>query len=141
LANYEEVVELDVLAELAKGSKKYPMRKLFDNSPKLKDIKEGAQRQNWKTRITLDSAILDRYVGSYAPVEAPDVRFRIERENNELQVVNPGQPIAHLFPETETLFRIKPDRGQVSFTVDEKGSVTGITLHRQRDMHATRVGD
>jgi hypothetical protein len=141
LANFEEVVELDVLAELAKGSKKYPMRKLFDNSPKLKDIKKGAQRSKWETRITLDSTTLDRYVGSYAPDEAPDIRLRVERENNELRVINPGQPAAHLFPETETQFRVKPDRGQVSFHLDADGTVTGFTLHKQNDQHAKRVNE
>jgi len=140
LANFEEVVEFDLAAELKKGRKKYGMRSLFKNSPKLKDIKGAEQRYFWDTRVTLSASTLDKYVGTYAPNEAPDVKIRVERDGEELRVINPGQPAAILYSETENVFRLKPDRGQVTFNVDADGAVTGMTLHKQRDMHAKRVG-
>ena len=58
---------------------------------------------------------------------------------NALRVKNPGQPDATLYPETETTFRIAPDRGTVSFRVSAEGIVEGLTLHKGRDVYAARV--
>ena len=138
LSNFDEVLEFSLKEELARGEKLYTMRKIFDDSPRLSEVKKGNQRIEYGTRITLDSEILQRYAGRYSPEAAPDVEFRVEVDGDNLRVINPGQPDATLFPESETRFRIAPDRGQVSFDVDAGGAVTGIVLHRGADMRAIR---
>ncbi len=139
LANFEEAVEFDLKEKLAKGTKVHLMKTLFEHSPALDDIKRREQRVSYDTRISLDPATLDAFTGTYSPVEAPDVRFKVERAGDELRVINPGQPDAYLFPESETSFRIEPDRGTVSFDVDDSGYVTGLTLHKARDLVAVRA--
>ena len=139
LADYEHVVEFDVLAELAKKPKKYVIADLFDSGTILEDVKAGEQRQEWDTRVTLDTETLDRYTGVYTPDIASGVQFSIKRDGDELRVINPGQPDAILYAESETLFRLKPDRGQVSFQLDASGEVMGLTLHKQVDLVAKRV--
>lgn len=83
--------------------------------------------------------MLERYAGEYRPDIAPEVVTRIERDGNSLRVKNSGQPDATLYPETETIFRIAPDRGTVSFHVSAEGIVEGLTLHKGRDVYAARV--
>lgn len=139
LANFEEVVEFDVLKELKKGRNLYKTRSLFENSPGMSTLKKAKQRTVFDTRITLSREVLDSYAGAYAPNDTPDAQFTVERAGKGLRVINPPQPDALLFAESETMFRIKPDRGQVSFTLDQDGKVTGLTLHREIDLHATRV--
>lgn len=63
------------------------------------------------------------------------------RDADGLRVENPGQPGARLFPESERVFRVAPDRGQVSFELAPDGRVTGLTLHKLSDVFARRVGD
>ena len=139
LANYNEMITFDLIQELEKGPKLYKMKSLFKNSPPLGEIKKSEQRIDFGTRVLLDFATLDTFVGTYSPVEAVDTQFRIERTGLELQVINPGQPDAFLFPETPTVFRLYPNNGQVSFEVDKNGVVQGLTLHKARDFKAIRV--
>ena len=139
LANFDEVVEFELLEELKKGSKLHKMRALFENSPSLRELKKQEQRTEFNTAISLDATVLDRYAGTYSPVGTTDLTFRVERDGNELRVINPGQPDAVLFAESNTLFRVKPDRGQVTFTLDEDGTVEGLILHKQIDLVAKRV--
>jgi hypothetical protein len=139
LANFEEEVVFDLADELKKGRELYKMRSLFDNSPRLSDIKNGKQRTTWDTRVELSEAALDRFAVTYAPTEAPDARFTIERAGDELRIINPGKPSATMYPEGDALFRLNPDTGQVSFTVGDNNEVTGLILHRGVDLHATRI--
>lgn len=139
LANYDEAVEFDLKEELAKGPALHKMRSLFEDSPKLRTLKKMEQRSEYGTRIDLPETTLERYAGRYAPTVAPDKAFSIEVTDGLLRVINPGQPDALLYPESETVFRLHPNPGQVSFQIDATGAVTGLTLHRAIDLVATRV--
>ncbi|MEM1179289.1 MAG: DUF3471 domain-containing protein, partial [Acidobacteriota bacterium] len=138
LANFNEVRTFRLAEELAKKPKTYRLAKIFDESPDIDEIREMEPRRDFGTRVTLSAEILDRYTGVYRP--APDVTVRVEREGDELRVHGP-EGVAHLFAESERVFRLAPDRGQVSFTVAADGSVDGMTLHKQADLYAARVGD
>ena len=139
LGNFNEVVELDLATELQKKPKRYKMESLFENSPKMRNIKKMDQRKEYGTQISLNDSILNRYVGTYSPVKAPEVKFRIERTDSGLRVINPGQPDTLLYPESNTLFRTQPNPGQVSFILNDKNEVIRLVLHKQQDLFANRV--
>lgn len=144
LANYSEPVELDLMAELKQKTKRArPLAELFKHSPKLEELTAGEQRINCDTRIRLPDAVLDKFVGTYSPELDPNVQFRIKRGDGVLIVENPGQPDAVLFPESQTSFRVTPDRGQVTFLfrgdVDTDAQSSGLILHKARDLKAVRV--
>lgn len=141
LANFDEVVELDLMAELQKGSPSYLMKKLFQHSPPLKELKSKPQRMEYATRVKVSRDDLVRLEGQYRPDIAPQITVRVEAVDGGLQVHNPGQPPAALFPESSTVFRLAPDRGQVRFHLASDGRVTGLTLHKGRDVHASRVAE
>ena len=142
LANYGEPIELDLREELAKNETTLrPLASLFKNSPTLEEIRAGEQRVDFDTRIVLADQELDKFAGTYIPEGNPDVKIHVTRGSGVLHVDTAGQPTAELFPESENRFRIAPDRGQVTFSLDEHDSqrVTGMILHKGRDLPAVRV--
>ena len=139
LANFDEVVTFDLATELAKGPETHALADLFDHSPDLETIKASPQRQDFGTRVSLTATQLDRFVGSYAPAESPEVRVRIVRQGEGLRVETPDQSATELFPESETSFRLVPDRGRVVFDLAPDGTVRGMTLQKQIDLYAERV--
>lgn len=141
LGHFGESVVFDLKAELAKQPATYELKDLFRHSPDLAEIRAKPQRQDFGTRVSLSDKVLNRYAGVYSPEDAPDVRIIVRRDGEGLRVETPGQPDARLFPESEVSFRLIPDRGQVTFHVAPDGSVEGLTLHKQRDMKAKRLGD
>ncbi len=141
LANFDEVVSFDLNEELAKKPRTLKLAKVFTNSPAITELQQAPQRQEYGTRIVLAEDLLDRYAGIYVPTIAHEVQVRVSRHKDGLRVENPNQPSAFLFPESEVLFRIAPDRGQVTFKVAADGKVEGLTLHKQIDIFAKRVGD
>lgn len=139
LTNFEEVVELNLHAELAEGSSSHLLKDLFRRSPSLKEIKSKPQRMAYSTRIQLSAQELKQFEGTYSPKVAPHIRVRIEATDDGLRVHNPGQPAAELFPEAPTVFRLAPDRGQVSFQRAGNGTVISLTLHKGQDVVAQRL--
>jgi hypothetical protein len=138
LADFTRVHEFDLAEELAKGAHTLEMASLFPGGATLADVTAGEQRAEYGTRVELPAETLERYAGEYRPDAAP-VAVRVVRAGNSLLVKNPGQPDATLQPESETMFRIVPDRGTVSFRVSAAGVVEGLTLHKGRDVYAARV--
>lgn len=139
LTNFEEVLELDLHAEISKGPTSHLLKDLFERSPSLKEVKSKPQRVTYSTRIRLSAQELKQFEGIYSPTVAPHVRVRIEATDDGLRVHNPGQPAAELFPEAPTVFRLAPDRGQVSFQRASDGTVTSLTLHKGQDVVAQRL--
>ena len=142
LANYEETIQFDLREELDKGSTKArPLAELFKSSPTLADIRAGEQRINCDTRIQLSDSDLDKLVGTYSPEHDSNIKFQVCRGDGVLLVENPGQPVATLFPESNTSFRIAPDRGQVTFIFSDESDAraSGLILHKARDLKAIRV--
>lgn len=141
LSNFDEVVTFDLADELNKGESSHLLKNLFKNSPALNEITSKPQRVDFDTGIKIDSVRLGRFGGLYQTETAPKLSVRVESTADGLRVINPGQSEAALFPESETRFRIAPDRGQVSFQTNEHNEVIALTLHKQVDVVAKRISD
>jgi hypothetical protein len=72
-------------------------------------------------KITIDSTLLDRYVGKYA---LPNV-IEITKKNGKLYRRMPGEPDEELIPESTTKFFYDPAKTdiQYEFETDENGKV------------------
>jgi CubicO group peptidase (beta-lactamase class C family) len=82
--------------------------------------------------ITLDSKVLDRYVGTYQL--APNVTMTVTRDGGQLYAMLTNQPKIEIYPESEKEFFLKAVDAQISFDTDS------ATLHQNgRDQKATRV--
>ncbi|MGI8498346.1 MAG: serine hydrolase [Gemmatimonadaceae bacterium] len=79
------------------------------------------------TEITLDSTLLQRFVGSYR--FAPAFAIVVTRDGGRLFVQPTGQPKFPIFAESPTEFFLKAVDAQLSFVV-EGGAVTGAVLHQ-----------
>lgn len=130
LANYDEVVTFDLAEELAKGPHRTALSKVFKNSPSLREIRKLPPR-TYDTRVEVPSEILAALAGKYE-VMAGKAVVQIEVEDGGLRMIPPDGKGAHLFPESETKFRIV-EGGQVTFTFSEDGAVSGFIMHRNGD--------
>lgn len=137
LADYDEVVTFNLAEELEKGKQSHALSELFTNGDRLAEM-TSAEPRRYDTESELSGEILDRYAGTY---EAPGGagQFTLRRDANELILAGAGDE-AHLYPESETLFRIR-EGGQITFDVNDTGAVNGLTLHRFGDHFAKRIGD
>jgi CubicO group peptidase (beta-lactamase class C family) len=88
--------------------------------------------------ISLDTTILDRYPGEYEL--GRNVRFTIRRDGNHLTAQLTGQQAFRLFAESESKFFYRAVEAEITFTLNEQGAVTGLTLHQNgRDLPAKRL--
>jgi bla regulator protein blaR1 len=88
--------------------------------------------------ITLDSAVLDRYIGDYQL--APSAVMAVTREGNQLFAQVTGQPKAEIFARSESEFFYKIVKAQLSFERDSQGRTTGLVLHQNgAHMPAPRI--
>ncbi len=89
--------------------------------------------------ITLDSAVLDGYVGQYQ--FAPNVLVTITRKGNQLSAQITGQGPAEIYPESKTDFFYRIVDAQIHFRTDSKGRANALVLRQfGRDQLAERVG-
>ncbi|HKE93619.1 MAG TPA: M56 family metallopeptidase [Povalibacter sp.] len=84
--------------------------------------------------ITLDNAVLDRYVGDYQLSD--QAIFRVKREGAGLQAQVTGQPWVDIYPESETKFFYKVVDAQLEFATDGSSTATSVTLHQNGHDHA-----
>lgn len=90
------------------------------------------------TPITVAPEILEAYVGVYEI--SPDLSLGITLENGGLFVEPTGQRKYPMFAESETKFFLRVGGARMTFTTDEAGLVTGLTLHQGgRDRPAVKV--
>ena len=81
-----------------------------------------------RTEITVDSALLETYVGVYQL--APTFALTITREGAFLFAQATGQPKFQLFAEAPTEFFLKEVDAQITFEKDSTGKVTRLVLHQ-----------
>ena len=84
--------------------------------------------------ISLDPAVLDRYVGRYQL--AATFILSITRQESHLYVQATGQPKFEIFAEAEKDFFLKDVDAQITFATDDRGKVTELVLH-QNGAHQT----
>jgi CubicO group peptidase (beta-lactamase class C family) len=86
----------------------------------------------------VDPAVFDAYVGKYQLKIG--MLISITKEDDRLKGEVAGEPKFELFPESETKFFLKIIDAQITFHRDEKGKVTGFTLHQaSQDMSAKKI--
>lgn len=138
LANFEETVTLELPELIAGGKYDRPLKSLFKNSPRLRDL-TGAEPRAYDTRIELSDEALDRYTGRYS-VENGAATVTIRRSGKELVLEAPGGNPAHLFPEGFGRFRSR-EGGQMTFHAKGEGPVSRFTLHRNGDHPGVRLAE
>jgi len=81
-----------------------------------------------RTEVEVSADILETYVGDYQL--APNFILTITVENGTIWEQATGQKKFQIFPESETEFFYKVVDAQITFEVDEAGSVAGLVLHQ-----------
>jgi CubicO group peptidase (beta-lactamase class C family) len=81
-----------------------------------------------KQAITVDPAVLDRYVGEYQV--GPNLMITITKEGNRLFAQVLGQPKIELHADSPTRFFVKEAPIQIEFVTDASGKATALTLHQ-----------
>lgn len=81
-----------------------------------------------RTPVSLDPAVLERYVGTYQM--APGFDFVFAVENRHLVGHATGQSKLLLYPESEHLFFLKEVDAQIEFVADALGKVNEMVLHQ-----------
>jgi hypothetical protein len=97
--------------------------------------------QTERKEITVDPAVLARYVGVYQM--GPGANMLITLDGSQLNSQLTGQGVVPLFPESETMFFPKVVNAQIEFPVTgPQQKASQLTLHQNgRDMVGTRLDD
>jgi len=88
----------------------------------------GTPAKPERKAITLDNAVLDRYVGTYQLAES--MLFIVKREGNQLKAQVTGQPFADIYPEADSKFFYKVVDAQLEFSASPGGSADSVTLYQ-----------
>jgi CubicO group peptidase (beta-lactamase class C family) len=102
---------------------------------------ETVKLQSERKEVTLDSKVLNRYVGAYQMAQGPAMLITLE--GNQLSSRLGNQASVPIFPESETMFFLKVVEAQIEFPKDDgQGKANQLTLHQNgRDMTAKRMDD
>ncbi len=94
-----------------------------------------------RKEITVDSKLLNRYVGAYRFTSGANMLITLE--NNQLFSKLGNQAAIAIFPESETMFFPKVVDAELEFSKnDDQGRPSQLTLHQNgRDQPATRLDD
>ena len=88
--------------------------------------------------VAVDAKTYDAYAGEYEV--SPTFMVKIFKEGDKLMTQATGQPAIELFPQSEDKFYLKVVSATVTFTRDEKGTVSGLTIRQGgRDTAAKKV--
>ena len=91
------------------------------DSPMLKPPKK-------RTEITLDTGILEKYVGKYQL--APNLIFTVTRKGTQLFVQLTGQGPVEIYPESKTDFFARVVDAQILFKTDSQGRTNALVLRQ-----------
>lgn len=88
--------------------------------------------------VAADTKTYDAYAGDYEV--SPTFMVKIFKEGDKLMTQATGQPAIELFPQSEDKFYLKVVEATVTFTRDDKGTVSGLTIRQGgRDTAAKKV--
>jgi hypothetical protein len=135
VGEYEDVPGFEKLADVIKGYKLYGLElatQVIQGSghagTKPEGYNKGLQHIFARKSITVNPAILDRYVGEYEI--NPQVHVKVDHENGSLVARIPGSPAITVFAESENDFYIKGTYLVVHFQKDSDGKTTGFQLEQ-----------
>ena len=100
---------------------------------------ESVKLPSERKEITLDRAILNRYVGAYRMPQGAVMLITLD--GNQLNSRLGNQPVVPIFPESKTMFFARVVDAQLEFPEDDTGGkATQFTLHQNgRDIIARRM--
>ncbi len=81
--------------------------------------------------------VLEKYTGVYEL--APGFNFTITLDGDQLMVEPTGQMVSPIYPASEVRFYSRLVDAQITFRMDKKGNVTGLTLHQGGNTEARKV--
>ena len=102
------------------------------------DLKREAEERAPHTAISIDSRLLDNYVGTYQL--NPNMAFSITREGDHLLARLTGQQTFEVHPYTERDFFYTIVAAQLSFVPGPNGRASAVVLHQNaKDQTSPRV--
>ena len=91
-----------------------------------------------RTAIEVSPSVLERYAGAYQL--APEFVIEVSVQNGALYAQPTNQSKLRLWAETQRDFFFKEVDAQVTFVVDDSGSVSALVLHQNgADQRARKV--
>lgn len=102
-------------------------KKSLELNPKHTGAVEMLKRLETKSG-TADAKTYDAYAGEYEV--SPTFMVKIYKEGTKLMTQATGQPAVELLPEGADKFFLPVADARVTFTRDDKGSVTGLVIHQ-----------
>jgi CubicO group peptidase (beta-lactamase class C family) len=88
--------------------------------------------------VAVDAKTYDAYAGEYEV--SPTFMVKIFKEGDKLMTQATGQPAIELFPQSEDKFYLKVVSATVTFTRDDKGAVSGLSIRQGgRDTPAKKI--
>jgi CubicO group peptidase (beta-lactamase class C family) len=88
-----------------------------------------------------DPESFDIYVGRYELEAQPGFVLSFRREGDRLVTQATGQPELDLVPTSDSTFSVSGIQASGAFRQDERGRVTGLTLHQNGEHWAPRLDD
>lgn len=116
------------------------------NITAMKTITTNYQPTEWnktneaielKKELVLPDELLQKYVGKYELM--PEFILTITREGKSIFVQATGQSKGEIFASEKHKFFSKEVNAQFTFLLDEKGIVTGLTLHQNGEHQAKKI--
>jgi tetratricopeptide (TPR) repeat protein len=112
-------------------------KKSLELNPKNTSATEMLKRLESKT-VAVDPKTYDAYAGDYEVT--PTFMVKVYKEGDKLMTQATGQTALELFPEAENTFYARVANAKVTFTRDDKGSVTGLVIHQGgREMPGKKI--
>jgi len=102
-------------------------KKSLELNPQNTGATEMLKRLENKS-VAVDPKSYDAYAGEYEVT--PTFTVKVYKEGDKLMTQATGQPAFELFPESENKFFLRVVNAKVTFTRDEKGTVTGLIIHQ-----------
>ncbi|HWR53656.1 MAG TPA: DUF3471 domain-containing protein [Bryobacteraceae bacterium] len=130
--NFENVVTIDLAAELKKGKRALDLPTLFPRTFAAELFARNRQRERERPIAKVDPRLYDAYAGGY---ELPTgITLEISRDGDRLFVDASGYASGYakleLFPESETKFFLKTMSAQVTFVRGERGRVDRLIIRQ-----------
>jgi hypothetical protein len=126
--NFVETLEINLAEELKKGEHSFQISTLF--SPPLFAFDQFAERSKIKKRVSIsvDTELLDGFIGEYQFTPLPSMFLTVTRSDNELFCRLSGFRAYRIYPEGAMKYFFKVMNAQVEFIQDESGQVNSLTF-------------
>ncbi|MDP9042442.1 MAG: serine hydrolase, partial [Bacteroidota bacterium] len=94
---------------------------------------KGLFRSIIRKKISVDSTVLQQYVGSYS--FSSQATVTVTREGSNLFVQLTGQPKFQIYPESKTKFFLTVVDAEIEFIRDDTGQISKAILYQNGEVH------